>query len=125
MQLNDPNTLQLGISNMDAMAPTTQDMPVHAQMKLAGIIQRTSDIFFNVSQSASREDSIAAGESVLNMALNILNVSCSVPFKRPTDGVVDPFVYQNSSRSAVVVSANIPGFVEGTDSLVKDFYNNV
>ncbi len=75
MQLNDPNTLQLGISNMGAMAPTTQDMPVNAQMKLAKIIKRTSNIFFNVSQSASREDSIAAGESVLSMALNILNVS--------------------------------------------------
>ncbi len=110
MQVNDPNTLQLGISNMNAMAPTTQDMPVHAQMKLADIIKRTSDIFFNVSQSASREDSVAAGQSVLNMALNILNVSFGTPFEHPSDGADGPIVHRGLSRPVVRVSANVREF---------------
>ncbi len=75
MQLNDPNTLQLGVSNINALAPTTKDMPVAAQQKLSDILRHTSDVFYNVSQGASREDSITSGTAVLNMALGILNVS--------------------------------------------------
>ncbi len=74
MQLNDPNTLQLGLSNMESLAPTTKDMPVKAQQQLSQILERTTKVFYNISQGASREDSIASGTAVLEMALGILNV---------------------------------------------------
>ncbi|VDK25737.1 unnamed protein product [Taenia asiatica] len=91
LEVTNTNALKMTVSTLGAIAATSSDMPQLAQLQLSTVIQNVIKNFQKVSQTSSKEDSVAVGTMVLSSFLDVLaGTQSQLVSPHPEDVVTEP-----------------------------------